>query len=157
MKYKDIAEKYNVSLNTVKSWKSRYKWQRAPNQKGVHTKVKKGAHKTKSYAAIEELNNSELNEKQKAFVLEYLRLLNATQAYINVYGVGYNTAKTAGPRMLENVGVQKEIKRIRSARLHELAIEPLDLIADLAKEAKSDIGDYIGFKSWEEVLCGEDG
>ncbi|EMQ2587684.1 helix-turn-helix domain-containing protein, partial [Listeria monocytogenes] len=23
MKYKDIAEKYNVSINTVKSWKSR--------------------------------------------------------------------------------------------------------------------------------------
>ena len=23
MKYKDIAEKYNVSLNTVKSWKKR--------------------------------------------------------------------------------------------------------------------------------------
>lgn len=28
MKYKDIASKYNVSLNTVKSWKRRYKWTR---------------------------------------------------------------------------------------------------------------------------------
>lgn len=36
MKYKDIAEKYNVSINTVKSWKQRYKWDR----KGVHTKEK---------------------------------------------------------------------------------------------------------------------
>ncbi|WP_455796434.1 RNA polymerase sigma factor [Clostridium butyricum] len=26
MKYKEIAEKYNVSINTVKSWKTRYKW-----------------------------------------------------------------------------------------------------------------------------------
>lgn len=26
MKYKDIAEKYGVSLNTVRSWKTRYKW-----------------------------------------------------------------------------------------------------------------------------------
>lgn len=40
MKYKDIAEKYNVSLNTVKSWKTRYKWNR-DNKKGVHTKKKK--------------------------------------------------------------------------------------------------------------------
>ena len=40
MKYKDIAEKYNVSLNTVKSWKTRYKWSR-DNKKGVHTKRKK--------------------------------------------------------------------------------------------------------------------
>ncbi len=36
MKYKDIAEKYGVSLNTVKSWKQRYNWER-----------KKGAHKEK--------------------------------------------------------------------------------------------------------------
>ncbi len=36
MKYKEIAEKYNVSINTVKSWKQRYNWSR----KGVHTKKK---------------------------------------------------------------------------------------------------------------------
>lgn len=36
MKYKDIAEKYSVSINTVKSWQKRFKWER-----------KKGAPKTK--------------------------------------------------------------------------------------------------------------
>ncbi|KKB34633.1 phage terminase small subunit [Bacillus thermotolerans] len=47
MKYKDIAEKYGVSLNTVKSWKKRYGWNRdkgAPSEKSVHTK-KRGAPK----------------------------------------------------------------------------------------------------------------
>lgn len=41
LKYKEIAEKYDVTLNTVKSWKQRHGWQRnkgAPDQKGVHTK-----------------------------------------------------------------------------------------------------------------------
>ena len=28
MKYKDIAAKYGVSINTVKSWKKRYAWSR---------------------------------------------------------------------------------------------------------------------------------
>ncbi|WHY31856.1 phage terminase small subunit [Bacillus wiedmannii] len=37
MKYKDIAEKHEVSINTVKSWKTRCKW----NRKGVHTKEEK--------------------------------------------------------------------------------------------------------------------
>lgn len=37
MKYKEIAAKYGVTLNTVKSWKVRYGW----NKKGVHTKSKK--------------------------------------------------------------------------------------------------------------------
>lgn len=33
MTYKKIAEKYNVSINTVKSWKKRYKWTRDCTQK----------------------------------------------------------------------------------------------------------------------------
>ena len=28
MSYKDIAAKYNVTINTVKSWKQRYEWSR---------------------------------------------------------------------------------------------------------------------------------
>ncbi|MEC1599814.1 phage terminase small subunit [Bacillus spizizenii] len=41
MKYKDLAEKYGVSVNTIKSWKHRHGWQRkkgAPSKKSVHTK-----------------------------------------------------------------------------------------------------------------------
>ena len=53
MKYKDIAAKHGVSLNTVKSWKVRYGW----DKKGVHTKSekvctqnqKKCAHKKKKH------------------------------------------------------------------------------------------------------------
>lgn len=40
MKYKDIAKRYGVTINTVKSWKTRYKWSK-DKKKGVHTKVKK--------------------------------------------------------------------------------------------------------------------
>lgn len=40
MKYKDIAAKYGVTINTVKSWKTRYKWSK-DKKKGVHTKSKK--------------------------------------------------------------------------------------------------------------------
>ncbi len=41
MKYKDLAEKYGVSVNTIKSWKRRHGWERkkgAPIEKRVHTK-----------------------------------------------------------------------------------------------------------------------
>lgn len=43
MKYKDIAEKYGVTINTVKSWKTRYKWSK-DTTKGVHTKNEKSVH-----------------------------------------------------------------------------------------------------------------
>lgn len=152
MKYKDIAEKYGVSYNTVKSWRSRHGWTKKGAKKRVQPDAKRVHHKKPSEKAIEELNDSELSDKQKAFVLEYLRIYNATQAYINVYDVDYQTAVAAGPRLLGNVRVQKEIKRIRKAKLKELAIEPLDLIEDVAKEAKGDIGNYLDFGSWSEKL-----
>ena len=39
-KYKEIAEKYNVSISTVKSWKTRYNWNRK-GQKSTRTKMEK--------------------------------------------------------------------------------------------------------------------
>ncbi|EFM10158.1 Sigma-70 region 4 type 2 [Paenibacillus curdlanolyticus YK9] len=41
LKYREIAEKHGVTLNTVKSWKQRHGWERnkgAPSVEGVHTK-----------------------------------------------------------------------------------------------------------------------
>ena len=152
MKYKDIAEKYGVSFNTVKSWRSRYGWTRKGAKKGCTKKPKRVHPKTPTGAAIAQLNDSDLPDKQKEFVLEYLRLYNATQAYINTYGVTYNVATVNGPRLLGNARIKEEIKRIREAKLKELAIEPLDLIEDVAKEAKADIGNYLNFGSWPEKL-----
>lgn len=152
MKYKDIAEKYGVSFNTVKSWRSRYGWVRKGAKKGCTKKQKMVHPKTLTDAAITQLNNSNLKDKQKAFVLEYLRLFNATQAYINVYGATYNVATVNGPRLLGNARIKNEINKIREAKLKELAIEPLDLIEDVAKEAKADIGNYLNFGSWPEKL-----
>ena len=49
MKYKDIAKKYDTTINTVKSWARRYGWSKkgAHKNKGVHTKkvAKKQAEK----------------------------------------------------------------------------------------------------------------
>ncbi len=42
MKYKDICDKYNISMNTLKSWVKRYNW--ADERKKLN---KKGAHKNK--------------------------------------------------------------------------------------------------------------
>ncbi|MGY4559459.1 phage terminase small subunit [Bacillus thuringiensis] len=52
MKYKDIAEKHDVSVNTVKSWKTRYKWDR----KGVHTNDEKVRTQKKIGAPINNKN-----------------------------------------------------------------------------------------------------
>ncbi|MBP3970046.1 hypothetical protein KAF80_13465 [Bacillus sp. WL1] len=52
MKYKELAEKYEVSVNTVKSWKTRYKWDR----KGAHTNNEKVRTQKKTGAPINNKN-----------------------------------------------------------------------------------------------------
>ncbi|PGL14368.1 hypothetical protein CN912_06140 [Bacillus cereus] len=52
MKYKDMAEKHDVSVNTVKSWKTRYKWDR----KGMHTNDEKVRTQKKTGAPINNKN-----------------------------------------------------------------------------------------------------
>ncbi|WP_165206727.1 terminase small subunit [Weissella sagaensis] len=163
MKIKDIAQKIGKSASTIRSWKSRYKWDGASDKvaktatKNVATKCNKSATQHKNVATsqkadqvIDELSDSDLTDKQKAFVIEYVRLFNATQAYISVYGVDYTTAKTAGPRMLENVGVKSAIELLRKARLHDLGANRQDILTDLMKQSFSDIGSYLDFGEHDE-------
>lgn len=73
-----------------------------------------------------------------------------------LFDAEYKTTNVCGPQLLVKPSIQKEIKHIREARLKELAIEPLDLIKDVAKEAKGDIGNYLEFGSWPEKLTDQD-
>lgn len=149
MKYKDIADKYQVSINTVKSWKKRYGWQRTPNKKGahkvtkrVHTKSKKGAHKL-----VDQLEtNGQLNEKQKLFCLYYLQRFNATWAYQKAYGASWNTANVNGPRLLVNASVRAELDNLRMIREQAEAIKADDIVRELQRQAFADIGDYVEAK-----------
>lgn len=159
LKYKDIADKYGVSISTVKSWKSRY-W----NSDKVATKDKKVAQKVAKVAkpkltekAIDELSDSTLTDKQKAFVIDYLRISNATQAYINVYDVPYSTARVSGSRMLTNDNIKNEIKSLRKAKLQELGVDSFDLMEDMVIEARADIGDYIDFGKYDMLHVDAEG
>ncbi|MHA7611224.1 terminase small subunit [Weissella viridescens] len=164
MKIKDIANKTGKSASTIRSWKYRYKWDdeaitdNAP-PKSVATQRNKNATQRKNVAtshpteqAVNDLADSDLTDKQKTFVMEYVRISNATQAYINAYDVDYKTAMVAGSRMLRNDKVQGAIAELRKAKVKELSIGMFDLIEDLAKEARADIGDFVEFGQYDELV-----
>lgn len=157
LKYKDIADKYDVSLSTVKQWKRRY-WntENVTTDKKVTKKVTKVTLQKPTETAIDELSDSELTDKQKAFVLEYLRISNATQAYINVYDVDYKTANVNASRLLVNASIQNEIKRLRKAKLQEIGVGVFDLMEDMVVEARADIGDYIDFGKSNQTVYERD-
>ena len=144
MKYKDIASKYEVSINTVKSWKSRHGWQRGtPVKKSVHTKPKKVAPKI-----VDELEaNGELNDKQKLFCLFYLQRFNATWAYQQAYGVSYSNALRAGPRLLGNVGIKKQLTALKKQQSADLYFDINDIVREFRQQSKSDIRDVVDFKT----------
>lgn len=154
MSLADIAKKYDVSVSTVRSWKSRH-WGSGVAKKTQRV-AKNVALQKPTETAIDELSDSKLTDKQKAFVLEYLRISNATQAYINVYDSTYQTAKTNGPKLLENTGIQNEIKRLRKAKLQELSVDAFDLMEDMVIEARADIGDYIKFGKSNQTVYERD-
>lgn len=156
----EIADKYQVSVSTVRSWKSRHWHQNfATKTQRVAKSVAKNATPKPTEKAIEELSDSELTDKQKAFVVEFLRTSNATQAYIIAYNSTYQTAKTNGSVLLTNTNIQQEIKRLRAAKFKELSVGVFDLLEDLAIEARADIGDYVefGYTNETQYELDEDG
>lgn len=154
MKYKEIAEKYGVTINTVKSWKTRYKWSK-DGKKSVHTKTgkvctqkndKNNAKKEAITEAVEQvIENAELTDKQRLFCVLYVKCFNATKAYQKAYEVDYNTAASIGYRLLENDGVKQEIQRLKKNRLNREMLDESDIFQKYMDIAFSDITDFVEF------------
>lgn len=150
MKYKEIAEKYGVTINTVKSWKTRYKWSK-DDKKSVHTKNKKvctqkSEKKKPAENEVESvIENSDLTDKQRLFCIYYTRCFNATKAYQKAYGVDYPTAVANAYRMMENDGIKKEIIRLKQNRFNRELLAESDIFQKYMDIAFSDITDYVKF------------
>lgn len=154
MKYKEIAEKYGVTINTVKSWKTRYKWSK-DGKKSVHTKTgkvctqkndKNNVKKEAIAEAVEQvIENTELTDKQRLFCVLYVKCFNATKAYQKAYEVDYNTAASIGYRLLENDGVKKEIQRLKKNRLNREMLDESDIFQKYMDIAFSDVTDFVEF------------
>ena len=147
MKYKDIAEKYDVSINTVKSWKQRDGWSREGAKKGAH-KTEKGAHKKIAPKAKEILQETNLEDWEEIFCLEYLRTFNKTKAYHKARpDVTYGSASVEGSRMFGKPKIQQRLAELKSAKQEQLFIDGTNIDAQWAKQAFADITDFVEFRT----------
>ncbi len=153
MKYKDIAKKYDVSLNTVKSWKTRNKWQRknATKKKSVHTKEKSMHTKPEKVAPAlpppELPDSDELNDKQKAFCLYYLQRYNATWAYQKAYGGSYENALAHGSRMVGNGRIKSYLAELKKQQSQDLYATANDILLRYLNQATSNVTDVLSFRT----------
>lgn len=155
MKYKEIAEKYGVTINTVKSWKTRYKWSKdgkkvcTQNQKKVCTQ--NFPKKEKAEETVEKvIGNADLTDKQRLFCLFYIRSFNATKAYQKAYQCSYETACGHGSELLKIVEIKNEIQRLKQHRLNRELLDESDIFQKYLDIAFADITDYLEFGT-EEV------
>ena len=155
MKLVEIASQLNVSEGTVRSWKSRYKWDcNVANKKRNVAKRKKEENSKSEKAIADEVNqvleNTDLTDKQRLFCLHYVKCFNATKAYQKAYKCDYLSAKAHGYELLQSVAVCKEIKRLKQNRLNREMLDESDIFQKYMDIAFSDITDYVEFGQ-EEV------
>lgn len=151
MKYKDIAEKYGTTINTVKSWKKRYAWSRgegAHKEEKVCTQKSKGA--PKKEAPIDDgtkatLQNDDLTPEQQMFCIYYSRTFNAAQSYQKAYGCSYESAIANGSRLLTNDKVRAEIERLKEIKRQQIVAGADDIVELQMRIAFADIGNYVSF------------
>jgi len=146
MKYKDIAIKYNVSLSTVKSWKTRYDW----NRNSTHTKDKKVCVQKKDAEPIDDgtkgtILNENLTHEQRLFCIYYSKIFNAAQSYQKAYGCTYESAMVNGSNLLRNTKVREEIQRLNEIKRQQIVSSIDDMIDLHMRIAFADIGNYLTF------------
>lgn len=151
MKYKDIAAKYGVSINTVKSWKKRYAWSRDKKteciQKGC-TQNKKGAHKKEAVAedVSQVVINDELTDQQQLFCLYQSRMFNYTKAYMKAYpGCTYASAAVLGSRLMKNPVIRKEIEQLKQNHMNREMLKQEDIFQKYMDIAFADMNDFMSF------------
>lgn len=150
MKYKDIAAKYGVSINTVKSWKKRYAWARDKKEctkKGC-TQNKKGAHKKEAVAedVAQVVNDNRLTDQQRLFCLYQSRMFNYTKAYMKAYpGCSYASAAVLGSRLMKNQAIKEEIMQLKQNRLNRDMLKQEDIFQKYMDIAFADMTDYAEF------------
>ncbi|WP_272492798.1 MULTISPECIES: terminase small subunit [Peribacillus] len=161
---KDLAEKHDIKLGTLKSRKSREGWSRDATKKDATIKkdatkgAKEATIKTKQVKVKEIIVEwDELTDKQSLFCLYYVKSFNATQAMIKA-GYAPSSAHVEGHRLLRKPKIASEIKRIKSDMAQGVFIDAMDVLNKYIKIAFSDITDYLTFGRKEiEVGLDEDG
>lgn len=175
MKYKDIAEKYGVTINTVKSWKQRNGWSRnkcSGKEKGCTQTGKKGAHKNKkectqnqavapvqpdmeTEALPEPGQEGELSEKQRLFCLYYIKYRNQVKAYQKAFQCSYENACRNAYTLGKNREVQKEIDRVLEELHRDIRIDIKDLIQQQIDIARADINDFVDINGSSVCVRGD--
>ena len=92
-----------------------------------------------------------MTRRQKLFVKEYLKDLNATQAAIRA-GYSERTAGSLGQRLLKNVEIQKAIQKAMKKRERNTEITAERVLKEIAAIAFAPIDDKLNYRDKIKAL-----
>lgn len=165
---RQIAEQLGIDEKKVAVWKQRDKWnvvQQSPDtvvQQKKKTVVQQKPNKSNKQPKKRQKGvargdppevDAELTEKQRMFVLEYMRDFNATRAAMAA-GYSKRTAYSIGWENLRKPEIQAEINRMKEQMAGELGLSVHRVIAEYLKIAFADSTDYVDFGATEEPVIG---
>lgn len=168
-----IAEILGVPAGTIRGWKNKDRWDDKLNgtfQENIDKNMERSKTKKKGKVndqvqedkatkrIIKEVAaNEELTDKQQLFCIYYLKYFNATKAYQKAYGVSYETALVAGPRLLGNVRIKQQIEKLKVERMAGIYLDGKDILQKYIDIAFADISDFVEFGQEEVVLKDDNG
>ncbi len=136
MTYKKIAEKYDVSINTVKSWQKRYKWTRScTTKKGC---IKKSVHdlgnilfneiKTDLLKQLE--SNGTFGKHYEDLISDYMALWNIKNRLIEDIkergvSIEWNNGKQHGMKKNDSISELNKTNAQMLKILSELGLKPI--------------------------------
>ena len=121
----EIASQLSVPPGTVRGWKAKDKWEQQLNgtlQTNTERskRKKQNVKKDKVEPEIQQLDKSELTDKQKLFCIYQVKYFNATKAYQKAYGCSYDVANAEGYKLLVNPRIKAEVQRLKQAKLNRV-------------------------------------
>lgn len=94
------------------------------------------------------VETDDLTDKQRLFCIYYIKSFNATMAAIKG-GYARNSAHVDGSRLLRNVKVAVEVRRLKGEMHQEVFITAMDVLNKYIQIAFADITDFVEFGSIE--------
>ena len=159
---KDLAEKHGIKPATLRSRKNREKWQKrgSPDDATQHATQRKNVATRKKVApkANEILRETDLEDWEEVFCLEYLKHFNKTKAYRKARPeVSYNTASSEGSKTYGKPKIQKRLGELKQARNEQLFIQAADIDEQWARQAFADVSDFVEFGTETQAVLDDDG
>ena len=146
----EIAERLGVKPSTVRSWKSRDKWDYSTSplqsklQRCNATQHQRKKRTNKRIAR--EIEDAPLTDKEKDFCIHYIGSFNATQsAYKAGYQGSYKTVKNTAYRLMQRPRVRNLIEYLKKMK-RETILAGVDDVIDL--HMRIAFSDMTGFMQW---------